>query len=218
MNVYLLRTEDGRQVFYARDEEPRDAPAEGTGLRGMAERKLNHIKEIWQTSDRRIIAWTRRLWEGLQRRMHPDEALLIRLRTVSDVVIHHPASLSDEMARAAWGRYLSSRQFRHLPWLALNGLIAPLTVFLAPLPGPNLIGYWIAYRALRDLLILLGVRRARRGEIALRFAPISDLDRPIGRATPDHRTRAALGGDADGLADYLDRAGVMTGAGRAEAE
>jgi hypothetical protein len=57
-------------------------------------------------------------------------------------------------------------------------LVAPLTVVLAPLPGPNLVGYWFVYRAVHHGLILTGLGRARRGLIDMTFRPDDTLDRP----------------------------------------
>jgi len=42
----------------------------------------------------------------------------------------------------------------------VNTVISPVTLILTPIPGPNLLGYWIAYRAFCHLLAVLGARGA----------------------------------------------------------
>ena len=49
------------------------------------------------------------------------------------------------------------------------------------LPGPNLIGYWFAYRAIHHPLIVWGIRRVRRNAIPTELHPSRALDLPIER-------------------------------------
>ncbi|MEJ7711591.1 MAG: hypothetical protein WKF84_17425 [Pyrinomonadaceae bacterium] len=41
--------------------------------------------------------------------------------------------------------------------------MAPIPLVLAPVPGPNVIGYWFWYRAICHALALMGIRRATCG-------------------------------------------------------
>ncbi|HMB08885.1 MAG TPA: hypothetical protein VKP69_34800 [Isosphaeraceae bacterium] len=171
MKIYLEQTDDGRRIFRAdglEDDEDLPLPGRG-GVRGWLVRRLHALKHSFHHPKSGLAQRMRRVWDWLRRRMHPDEPLLIRLRTAHAIEVHHPASLSTQEARSAWSDYLARRLRRYLPWLILNALLAPLTVLLVPLPGPNLIGYWIAYRAVRDLLAILGVRRALSGRVEATF-------------------------------------------------
>src|SRR5262249_54279642 len=90
--------------------------------------------------------------------------------------------------------------WRHLFWMCVNTVVAPFTVVLAILPGPNVIGFWFLYRAIVHALIVLGIRRARRGRIPLELRPATSLDRPIER---DQGGKAAQDA-SDGGAGYRD--------------
>jgi hypothetical protein len=171
VKVYLEQTTDGRPLFRLHGSETEDKSFVTTqgGLRGWLTRKLHALHDGFRDSENTLAQTTRQVWDWLQRRIHPDEPLLIRLRSVQAIEVYHPASLSAQEARASWSEFLTRRQRRHWPWLILNTLIAPLTVLLAPLPGPNLIGYWFAYRAVRDLLAILGARRALSGQVETTF-------------------------------------------------
>src|SRR5438445_510587 len=163
VKVYLLHVGDGaearQRVFYSEppaDIGPDDLDAGAVGARGFPgwiERWFRRVKHESGRSHSRAARLTRRLWVSLHRRHHPDETLLARLRLARAIHLHHPASMTREEVLAAWSAFLVAGRWRHWPWFLVNALIAPLTILLIPLPGPNLIGYWFTYRALHHVLI-----------------------------------------------------------------
>ena len=62
------------------------------------------------------------------------------------------------------------------------------------LPGPNLIGYWFAYRAIHHLLVVWGIRRVRRDVIPTELHPLTALDSLIERDDDGKATHAAIDG------------------------
>jgi hypothetical protein len=184
LKIYLLRDDEGRHVFYADPpaRRKRSSSPDQRGLRHWAERKANAIKDAWTHADRGFAGWARRGWEWLSRRTPADESMLVHLRTVEAIEIHHPAGVATEEVRVLWTDYLVRCKRRHLPGLGLNALVAPLTIVLAPLPGPNLVGYWFTYRAVRHFGALLGLRRAGSEAVAVTFHPVRELDLPAGGA------------------------------------
>ncbi|MDR3639529.1 MAG: hypothetical protein P4L84_37355 [Isosphaeraceae bacterium] len=156
--------------FRLEDLEREEAPLlSHQGLRGWVERWTNHYKTSWRTAEGPLIRGLRGIWEWLHRRTYDDEPLLSHLRSAAGVEIAHPQSLASDDAVKLWKVYLSSRQWRHGLWFALNVVVSPITVILAPLPGPNLIGYWFIYRAFHHGLILVGLRKVQRGYVQATF-------------------------------------------------
>jgi hypothetical protein len=205
LKVYLLAVAPDRREFYGELVEPPESEGEheGQGQGGRhrwAVRRLRLLEASWKQSEGRGARVIRGLWSWLQRRAHPDEPLLARLRSAGAITVHHPASMDAEVAGVAWSRFLKGGRRRHLPWLIFDSLVAPLTIVLMPLPGPNLIGYWFLYRAIHQLLILTGLRRASRGAIETRFQPLEALDPPI--------AEVALDCDPQALHDFLERRGI----------
>src|SRR5262249_40718301 len=133
-----------------------------SGLWDWLQDRYERLKSAWEHSEARIAVWTRRTWVWLHSWAHPDESMLVRLRSARRIELHHPASRTDAEVRALWRDYLNHRWWRHLLWLSLNSIIAPFTLLLVPLPGPNVIGYWFAYRAIHHALIVWGIRGVRR--------------------------------------------------------
>jgi hypothetical protein len=128
----------------------------------------------------------RRAWEWLQKRISPDEPVLRSLRATRAIELYYPASFTEEETRTLWRDYLKERQGRHTFWFVINAVVSPLTLLLAPLPGPNLIGYWFVYRAVCHLLARLGARNARGEEVTTSFVSADALDGSFA-ATDDKR-------------------------------
>ncbi|SIO59261.1 K+-H+ exchange-related [Singulisphaera sp. GP187] len=172
MKIQLHLTTKGKAVFHAEKSAAREEHPPHHGLRGWIERKAQSLKTAWSQADRGPAGRVRAFWEKLQSRMPDDESMLARLRTASAIEMYHPATMSGEEAQAHWVDYMARCRRRHLPWLGFNILISPITLILAPLPGPNLIGYWFAYRAVKDALALLGLRHARDPGMATTYHPL----------------------------------------------
>ena len=195
MKVYLLSLDGGRCVFYSEGPETvaESDPAfvaPRRGLRGWVERKFKSLQLILTESEKGVGLRVRRIWEWLQQRTAPDEPLLRSLRGASAVVVHHPPAYTEEEARRLWAEYLKARQGRHTYWAVINALTAPLTLVLTPLPGPNVIGYWIVYRVVCHWLARLGARSARGDGVTTEFRSTGALDGAFGEH--DHERIASL--------------------------
>jgi hypothetical protein len=206
VKVYLVRTSDGKQLFYAErpDESAHPHPTHG-GVRGWLERKAAALRTAWEHSEGWLANAFRRIWHWLQKFIPVDEAMIVRMRSAPAIEVHHPTSVSEEEVRALWQTYLAGRQRWHFPWLVIDALISPMTIVLAPLPGPNVVGYWFGYRAIRHLLAVLGLRRARSGRVVTTFHPHGPLDHPIGDDAHAWTRRTDLDVDADELKAFLER-------------
>jgi hypothetical protein len=135
---------------------------------------------------------------------HPDEMMLARLRSARRIELHHPASRGVAEVQKLWGDYLNHRWWRHLLWMTVNGLVAPPAIAtLWVLPGPNIIGYWFAYRAIHHALILRGIRRLRRGRVEVVLWPMAELDLPIERDEAGKARHAALDGESPLLDEHV---------------
>lgn len=195
MKVYLLSLDGGRCVFYSEGPEV-TAESETVsavprrGLRGWVERKFKSLQAVLTESEKGVGLRVRRIWEWLQKRTAPDEPLLRSLRGTRAVILHYPPAYTEEEAHDLWRDYLKSRQGRHAFWAIINVVIAPLTLVLTPLPGPNVIGYWVVYRSVCHWLARLGARNARRGPVTIEFHSTGALDGAFGEN--DHERIASL--------------------------
>ena len=211
VKIYLLSIDNRRCFFYADESEPEREEGDGPGTAGPAAPGLwgrlheqsERLKSAWEHSEARVAVWTRRAWAWMHSWAHPDESMLARLRSARRIELHHPASRTEAEVRSLWREYLNHRWWRHTLWMSLNSIIAPFTVVLGLLPGPNVIFYWIAYRAIHHGLIVWGIRRVWREGIAIELYPVTALDRPIELDAEGRAKHDALEGAAAQLDEHV---------------
>jgi hypothetical protein len=189
VKIYLLSVEGGRCIFYSEGPEAvaeSEMAAPRGGVRGWVERKYKNLQVILTESEKGVGLRMRRAWEWLQKRISPDEPVLRSLRGARAIELYYPLTFTEEETHTLWRDYLKGRQGRHTFWFVVNALVSPLTLLLAPLPGPNLIGYWFVYRAVCHLLARLGASNARSERVTTTFFSTDALDGSFG-ATDDER-------------------------------
>ena len=205
VKVYLLRIEGERCLFYSESVEASNAAAgQSEGVRGWIESRYRSLQNALSAAESGIGLHMRRAWRWLHKRTPLDEALLRSLRAASSIELFYPSITAEETARAQWVDYLARRWRRHVFWFIGNLLIVPATVLLTPVPGPNIIGYWFAYRAICHLLALLGVRHARSAPT--RFHAAAALDTAFAGASDQAVARATESLGLPGLPEFIRRA------------
>ncbi len=175
------------------------------GIRGWAERRYKSLQAVLTESEKGVGLRVRRIWEWLQKRIPPDEPMLRALRGVRAVEIHHPLTFTEEETLALWNVYLKSRQGRHMFWFIVNALFSPLTLLLAPLPGPNVIGYWFVYRAVCHLFARTGARNARSEQVSTKFISTNALDGSFGATDNERIASLSSSFGLNGLGDFVKR-------------
>jgi hypothetical protein len=97
-----------------------------------------------------------------------EQRLLWHLRRTTSATLVHPSDLTGDHADAILRGQLRREADRHRRWLWIDGLI---TVITGPLfffvPGPNLVAYYFAFRAVGHFL---SHRGARQGLDAIEWA------------------------------------------------
>ena len=212
MKVYLLLVNDEQFFFYSDESEADqsrvETPARG-GWRGWLEGRWHRFQIAWHESDAGVARWARRSWDWLHKMVHPDDSMLVRLRATRRVDLHHPASRNTDAVAKIWQDYLARKWRRHVLHLSGNAVIAPLALALLwPLPGPNLIGYWFAYRAIHHWLIVRGISGVRKGRIPTEYHPEPSLDLPVRRDPTGKAKHEAINGQGHRLDEFVNRTGA----------
>ena len=212
MKIYLLSIDRRRSFFYADESEPPDDRRDGddatmartAGWRGWLLDRWQRFGAVWEHSEAGAVRWTRRAWDWMHSWAHPDETMLGRLRSARRIELHHPASRGAEEVRKLWREYLDHRRWRHVLWMSANAIVAPpALLMLWILPGPNVIGYWFAYRAVHHAMIVWGIRRVRRGGVELTLRPVASLDWPIEVNAEGKARHDALDASATHLEEHV---------------
>jgi len=213
VKIYLLLIDHASFFFYSDESEASREKDEAvgdnsqassrSGIRNWVIARYDRFKSAWQNADSGALLWMRRSWDWLHSWAHPDEAMLARLWSARGVDLHHPAARHGDFVLAVWKSYLRQQWRRHLVWFFINGLIAPFAFWLFILPGPNLIGYWFAYRTIHHLVVVWGINRVQRGKIPTVLHPIAALDLPIERKDDGRMSHDALTGAGTRLLEHV---------------
>ncbi len=186
MKVYLLPIAENRCVFYS--EAPRRTrkgkgkgkgatpPCGSEGPAHWLRRQFQKARDGLLRSRRQAGPTMRKIWGFFERLHAPDEATLHRLRKSDRVEILYPVAMPKEEADTRWKEYIRQCHRRHVWRTTINVLICPFTLALAPIPGPNIIGYWFVYRAASNGLALWGTHRVRKGRVSVAFQHCPALD------------------------------------------
>ena len=153
----------------ADEAEPDSAPHEGGGF---WRRTIHALHERWRQAvhaahlDRSADAGNGRLARArdwIVRRIAEsiaEQRTLWSLRSVTSASFVYPADLTESSATSIRQRLLADASRHHGRWLVMNLVGVAVTAVLVLLPGPNLIGYYFAFRVVGHFLSWRGARQA----------------------------------------------------------
>ncbi len=141
-----------------------------------------------------------------------NHGALWSLRGASHAVLVHPNDVAADQASFHRDRLLRAAARRHVWWMSAAIALSLPALLLALVPGPNLIGYYVAGRGVGHFLSWHGAHTGRRAAWTLRAEPalaelgaLADLPRADRASRVDAlaaRLRLAR------LATFFDRAAV----------
>jgi hypothetical protein len=165
--VYLVPIGSGRFDLYA---EPVEEEFRADGGDGFWRRRAHRFHDGWRrVSDAAYAARgsesgrLARMRDWFVRRIADSIAEQRTLWSLRDLTSAHfifPAELSPPLAAAARDRLLARARRHHGWWLLINLVVVAGTAILILLPGPNLIGYYFAFRVIGHFLSWRGARQA----------------------------------------------------------
>ena len=137
-----------RTVLATVEEEERrqhqDAPSHAAVRPGPVER-----------AKRKVLRW---MAERLA-----EQRLLWRLRNVNGVVAAHPDDLASPAALDQIRKMLARDVRRHIMWLVVVGIAFVASGIVAPIPGPNILAYYFAFRLVGHFLSMRGAQHGLSG-------------------------------------------------------
>ena len=165
MMVYLLPI--GRDRFELYSEPPDDA-GEAVRPEGRFRRWAHTASVRWHlvvdaarrgTSTGRFARWRDRVVCRLAETIAEQRTLWALAKEPSATLVF-PASIQARDARAALDRALAAARRHHGIWLGIDLPIFIVSAVLAPVPGPNVLAYYLAFRVVGHLLSWRGARHA----------------------------------------------------------
>jgi hypothetical protein len=120
-----------------------------------------------------------------------DQRLLWNLRKHAAAIVTHPDDLPFEQVMQIVQQSLRADHRRHARWLAVDTLLLVASGVFAVVPGPNLIGYYFAFRVVGHWLSMRGAVYGRdRTEWSGRPSPALTALRAAVTRPPHERDRA----------------------------
>jgi len=194
--VYLVPVGGGRFELYT--EPMDDAPELGDLARGRWQTFLHGVHQWWigavEAAGRtdgaasrleRIQHWAVRLGAEAM----AEQRTLWSLRHGGPAMLCHPADLTGEAAVELRDRLLTSARRSHGRGLILYSLAFAVSGLLMPIPGPNLVAYYLAVRLVGHYLSWRGARCAL-DTTTWDAGPEPALDELAGLASADPDARA----------------------------
>ena len=168
--VYLVPIGSGRFDLYNESSEDDDAERLPSEDDGFWTRRSRQLQNTWRQISRsaspepgtevgrfvRMRNWlVRRIAESIA-----EQRTLWSLRGMVSASFVYPSDLPEASATAIRERLLAHASRHHRLWFVMNLLGVGVTLVLALLPGPNLIGYYFAFRLVGHFLSWRGAVHA----------------------------------------------------------
>jgi hypothetical protein len=91
-----------------------------------------------------------------------EQRLLWNLRRETAVTAFHPQDLTFDQAHTLIRRTLQRDWERHRLWLVVDGILMLGSIALVLIPGPNIVGYYFAFRVMGHWLSIRGALQGLR--------------------------------------------------------
>jgi hypothetical protein len=168
MDVYLVPVGPQRYELYCEiPDEPENADAEAA--RGFFRRLIDRFRQMIAEAERERRhgapqnaprGWLGRVRAKMMRWVAEsiaEQKLLWHLRKLDHACFHHPDDLQESQAVAIRVEQLERDRRKHQFWLILDSvLMVVFGVALFPVPGPNVVGYYFAFRVVGHYLSYRG--------------------------------------------------------------
>lgn len=110
-------------------------------------------KSIKESGWRKASEKGRQLWERLRERfevysieLFATDRFIRRLHAFKKIKVVLNRPIEPAIVKESLKRIIRDRSYHHLRWMIVDLILLPFSVFLMPIPGPNVIGYYLLYR------------------------------------------------------------------------
>jgi hypothetical protein len=193
-NEYELYTEEPDAVPVEEAERPRGFLARLKAPFGRLKAKFSHMLAEAERDRRRGHAehlaegrWTTRVTRKVMRWVAEsiaEQRLLWNLRGAESAAFLYPADIDEAAAVAELRRQLNRDFEKHRFWLAIDSLLMIASGALILVPGPNVLGYYFAFRVVGHFFSVRGAKRGL-GAVAWTYTASEPLARLRGLGAMD---------------------------------
>jgi hypothetical protein len=221
LEIFLVPVGRARHELYCETRSDEDATAGDEPANGWVRRQVARFRAMLaEAEDERVRSERGEVSEkrgmtkwvvGKLAETIAEQRLLWQLRRADAARLTHPAGRPGEDAMRIARAHFTADYGKHRRWLAIDALVASITgpVFFV-VPGPNVISWYFAFRALGHFYAMQGARRALdhvRWDTRA-SQELQDIDAALGLERTERRARLdeianALGLNA--LSGFVER-------------
>lgn len=209
LEIYLINFKSGRVRLFA----PADA------LEFFEEQSDDRLRRFigWMQGHRySMISWLgRMLYAGrgyyvkLEMRLDPLERILKAMASTDRYVVFHSNGADEQSTRKQFFARLRRQRAKHVFWCALDFLLSFVSLAIAFLPGPNVVGWYPFLRALSHYRAFRGTGALlRSGNISFKGLPeLRTLEENLQAPGFNRKRIHAIAADLriSGLEQFLER-------------
>jgi len=187
MDVFVIPVGASRYELYCEvaDVPPTEQEAPSTGILGQLRHKFAVTLKAAEERQHRRRAGEELEAKGLMGRIQDrcmawvveriaEQRLLWQLRRQTAAVAIYPDDMTFEQAMTLIRRILQRDYERHRVWLVVDSMGLVLSLLLVVLPGPNVVGYYFAFRVVGHWLSMRGATQGLQ-HVAWNDSPSSEL-------------------------------------------
>jgi Mitochondrial K+-H+ exchange-related len=189
MDVFLVPTAEKDYELYTEEVEEEEievkepeAPASGVFARAkfrvfgfFARMKLRFTQMLAEAERERLRGhaenieqggWISRITRKVMRWVAEsiaEQRLLWNLRRAERATFYYPSDIPEADAVAELRRQLNRDFEKHRFWLAIDSVLMVASGLLVLVPGPNILGYYFAFRVVGHFFSVRGARRGLNG-------------------------------------------------------
>jgi len=173
-------------------EDSSGFPEEGTILFYFPAMEVEHTPELlfFEENSIKESGWKkasekgRQMWERLRERFEsysielfaPDR-FVRRFYGFKNIKVILNQPVDPAVVKESLKRIFRDQSYHHLRWLIVDAAILPFTIFLMPVPGPNVIGYYLLYRTYSHWKTYRAASRAKLEQLDVH---VNDRAREVG--------------------------------------
>lgn len=195
MTVFLVALGADRFEIYS--EPPEDAPSSVDAAAGRFRRWGQQAAIRWRdlvdTARRgeatgRFAKWRDTVVCHLAESI-AEQRTLWALRKADTAILRHPSTITSELAKRRLDQILTAARWHHGVWFIVDGVVFAASAVLAPIPGPNAIAYYLAFRLFGHGQSCLGAHRGLK-RVAWTLVPDEHLAELATLVRVPHAARA----------------------------
>lgn len=105
-------------------------------------------RETATRKGRQLWERTREKYEQLAADLFAGDHFIHRLKHFKKITVLLNKPIDPAVVRERLRAIFRDRYYHHMRWLIVDAILLPLSILVAPLPGPNVIGYYLLFRVI----------------------------------------------------------------------